>query len=371
MSTNSIAGYSLDDYFQTTPIGSVNKAIGNDIYGINHRQIQGKTSINKDMYGLTFFVRPQLNLQSNNIRNLRSLYSLLSETPMSVQRSVRATLDPRLVSGITIGNTTIPPIQSPLTDNLSAFIPILTNNLISISGWPDIIAPIHTSKPGLYNEVYAQIDGISKNYEELELQATFRNTRCHSILYLLYVWITYGTNVFEGTLIPYLDFITENEIDYNTRIYRLVLDQNKTYVRKIACTGVSIPISVPIGSYFDYNNDKPYNDQNKDIACRFTSLGVCYNDDIVIKEFNATVVIFNVAMSETNRPMYMTKIAANLLGLFNNRGYPRINPTTFELEWWVSNQVYGSRTSSFSRIAVAGTAVQSTSKQNTDKLQGE
>jgi hypothetical protein len=28
------------------------------------------------------------------------------------------------------------------------------------------------------------------------------------------------------------------------------------------------------------------------------------------------------------------------LPIFNNTGYPRIDPTTYELQWWVDNQMY-------------------------------
>ena len=69
-----IVSQSLDDYFQSTPIGSVDKAIGNNLFGINHRQIPGLVPSNKDIYGFTFFTRPQLNLQTDNIRNERRFY---------------------------------------------------------------------------------------------------------------------------------------------------------------------------------------------------------------------------------------------------------------------------------------------------------
>ena len=102
---NPINAYTLDDYFQSTPVGSVDRAIGNNLYGINHRQVAGMVPINKDLYGLTFFVRPQLNLHSNNVRNLRLLYPLLNKNTNSIQRFTRCTLDPRLdFNNITVVN---------------------------------------------------------------------------------------------------------------------------------------------------------------------------------------------------------------------------------------------------------------------------
>jgi len=344
MNNKSIIDHSLDDYFQTTPMGSVEKAISNNLYGINHRQIKGMVSSNKDIYGYTFFVRPQLNLQIENIRNERKLYSLLSGLETSIQRFVRTTLDPRLLTGYKFGDNKIPALKCPLVDMEQAFIPVLTNSLISISGWPDIIAPTYTSKPGLYNEVYAQVDGTSRYFEAFDLTANFRNSKGDPILYLFYIWLHYSSLVFEGRLVPYIDFLTENEIDYTSRIYRLVMDKEKRIVTKIGATGVAFPTSVPTGSFFDYNEEKPFNDQNNEISIKFKCLGVDYQDDILIDEFNKTTIIHNPVMRDGMRENSMIKISRINLNLFNNRGYPRINPDSYELEWWVDTNYYLKRT---------------------------
>lgn len=346
-----IVPQSLDDYFQSTPIGSVDKAIGNNLFGINHRQIPGMVPGNKEVYGFTFFTRPQLNLQTDNIRNERRFYPMLTENELTIQRFVRTTLDPRLMYGYQFMNDKIPNIGCPMVDPQSAFIPILTNNLNSISGWPDVVAPTFTSKPGLYNEAWSIVDGIARNYESFDMDATFRNTRGDPILYMFYVWLHYAALVFEGRLSPYIDMITENELDYNTRIYRLVLDRNKDVVTKIAATGAAFPISVPTGSFFDYNTDHPYNDQNRDISIRFRCMGVDYQDDILIREFNDTVAIFNPEMADGKRG-HMVKVSKNTVAMFNNRGYPRINPSTYELEWYVSDGLFRNRTTAVEKAGL-------------------
>lgn len=365
---SSVLPFSLDDYFQTLPIGSLNRAILNNAYGINHRQVPGMVSSNWDLYGLTFFTRPQLNLQSDNIRNIRQFYPLLTDNDQSMQRFVRTTLDPRLMAGyklIVRGKVqySVPPIGCSIVDNDMAFIPILTNNISSISGWPDLEAPTFTSKAGLYNQSYSHVDGSVKRYETFDIDATFRNVRGDPILFMYYIWLWYQASVFEGYLVPYTDFITENEVDYNTRIYRLVLDQTRTYVKKIAATGAAFPINVPMGSFFDYTTDKPYNDQNKDFTIRFRCNGVNYMDDILIYEFNQTVVIFNPSMSDTNRPTSMVKINKSLLVYFNNRGYPRIDNATYELEWWIPIALYQNRLGAF-----IGTNLVSPTIQNTETV---
>lgn len=324
----------LDDFFQTTPIGSVEKAIGNNLYGFNHRKIASAVPINKDDYGLTFFTRPQLNMQGDNLRNIRRFYPLLTTDSLTIHRYVRCLLDPRLASG---------GITCPLLDNQQAFMPVLSNNLNNLSGWPDLVVPTFTSKEGLYKEAYSQVDGITDNYTAYNLNATFRNTRGDPIVYLFYVWTFYQSLVFQGLLVPYPDYIVQNRLDYNTRIYRLVLDVSRRYVTKIAACGVAFPISDPIGQFFDYSIDKPYNDQSRDITIQFQCLGAQYFDDILVKEFNGTVQIFNPDMRDDRRERVYVKLGTNLIGYFNNRGYPRINPDDYELEWWVPYDFYQAR----------------------------
>ena len=345
MSENaSIVPFTLDDYFQSTPIGSIERAVGNNLYGINHRQTPGMVPINKDSYGLTFFVRPQLNLQSDNVRNFRLFYSLLTSNDKSVQRFARCMLDPRLSRGYPGSDNSSQVLDSPFVDTLNPFISVLTNNLNSISGWPDVVSNAFTSKAGIYREEYSMVDDIVKNFSAFDISATFRNTRGDPIIFLFYIWMWYQSLVFEGLLVPYPDFIVENEIDYNTRIYRLVLDAEKRYVKKIAACGAAFPISIPMGEFFDFSNEKPFNDQTKDFTIRFRCMGAIYQDDILIKEFNDTVTIFNVYMLDEYREKYLVKVHPSLLTYFNHRGYPRINPSNYELEWWIPGELWNART---------------------------
>lgn len=333
---------SLDDLFMLMPTGSFDRAILGNMRGIDHRQAIGALPINKDAPGFTFFTRPQLNLQRDNIRNFRQLASLLSSNPLSMQSYIRAILDPRLIEGFSYGRGVyVPPqLNCPLVDNKCAFIPQLTNNLISISGWPSISAPVNTSRPGLYNESQTIYDGRVLNSEAFDITANIRNTRGDGVLFLIYAWVLYGSNVFEGTLMPYLDFVTENEIDYNTRIYRLVTDYTKTRMSKISCTLASIPTGVPIGDAFDIPSMSSYLEANREISVRFASTGVRYNDDLVAKNFNEVVCIFNPNMFDTVRPNAMTKVSLASSNIFKHLCYPRIDMYTAELEWWVDNTVY-------------------------------
>ena len=345
-SNTPLVNISLDDVLSLTPAGPSTNAISNNLYGINHRQIYTQIPINKDQYGFTFFTRPQLNLSGDNIRNVRTLSPLLSTNTKSYQKYLRCMLDPRLIHGY--GTQEVH--SCPLIDNTNAFIPLLTNNLKSITGWKDIEVPTFTAKEGAYKEGWAIVDGIVDDYTTYQITANFRNQVGDPITALFGIWARYMANVFEGKLIPYPDYIVENMIDYNTRIYRLVLDKNKVQVQGIMATGAAFPSAVSIGNRFDYAIDTPYNTANAEISIPFTCMGQIWNDDILILEFNRTVEIFNPGMTDAERSITMTQIPIQYLSIFNNRGYPRINPDTYQLEWWVSAELFNSTINALGQV---------------------
>lgn len=353
---------SVDQLLENMAIGSVTRAIGNNLYGINFRQTGNPVPRDKSLHGFTFFTRPQLNLTRPNISNYRGFYNLLTNNELSYQRFTRLMLDPRLAAGNGL--------KCPFVDNQNPFFSILTNNIVSLSGWPDLAVPTYTSEAGHYGEEHSFVDGVTNHFEAFDLDVTFRNTKGNPLIYLFYIWIKYQSLVFEGVLNPYVDMITENEIDYNTRIYRLVLDQQKRYVTYIAATGASFPINVPTGSLFDYSTDTPYNSRNAELNIRFRSMGFTAFEDILKLEFNKTVAIFNPGMRNLLKydmsgasdsakarqdgmvtyrvsgcpyvklPHYLsmsmdTSVFSNSFFAVNHRAYPYINLVTNELEWWV------------------------------------
>lgn len=338
---DSIVSKTLDELFSSFTTGSLDRAIINNLRGFNHRQTPGMVPSNRDMPGLVFFTRPQLNMQRDNIRNVRQLSQLMTTTGPSMQNYIRCMLDPRLMTGVHFAKAgTIKPIDCPIVDNLQAFIPVLTNSCTSMSPWPSISVPTFTSTPGLYNEAFSMVDGRVLNDESWDLNVNFRNTRGDPILYLFYVWALYMSMVFEGKLVPYLDMITENEIDYNTRVYRLTLDYQKRKVTKIAACHAAFPIGVPVGDAFGIPGDQTYSDANKDIGMTFRCIGASYFDTILVKEFNEVVGIFNPDMTDARRNQNMLPVPHSLLPMFNNRGYPYIDPMTMELQWFISINDY-------------------------------
>jgi len=332
----------LDDFLnKTQPIGSMSKAASESLYGINHTKVPNATIDNKDNFGYAFFTRPQLNLSTANLVHIRKFIDLLTEDDTSIHRYVRMMLDPYLKISSKLNKETSY-IDSPYINNKLAFIPLLTNNLKNMSGWPDMTMPTYTSKQGLKKEQWGIADGMVDIYDTIDLDCTFKNTISEPIILMMQVWLYYMSYVFEGLIVPYPIFIADNEIDYNTRIYRIVTDSTNRYVTKIAAVGASMPINVPTGKLFDYSSETPYNRQTKDINIRFKCYGAMYNDSILIDEFNKTTIVFNPDIEKVVtggfKPMTghnFDKIPQTLKDRFNHRGYPLINTETFELDWWL------------------------------------
>lgn len=325
----------LNQLSEKSAYGNIGNSIGRAFYGFNHRMQPGFIPINKDFHGLTFFTRPDLNLSDQNCRADRKMTRLLAGSLYSMERIIRGYLDPNVVTNYKVA--------IPLIDNKQAFVPILTNTLLSLPGWPDDSNATFTSEPGVYGEVYGFIDGPPDILGSYDVTANFRNVIGDPITKLFYYWSRYAKLVHEGiSMVPYPENLMENRIDYFTRIYRLVLDETRTYVTEIAACGGGFPLSSPTGAKFNFEADKPINDSNDQISVPFRCFGFIVYDDILIKEFNQVVCMFNPSMQDGQRESsgYL-KIPMAALQALNNYGYPRIDPYTRELEWWVNkSQVF-------------------------------
>lgn len=323
----------LDDVFARSGTGQLSTAMFDTIFGLNHRSQPNNVPINKDYYGLTFFTRPNMNMTAQNLRQSRLFTPMITTNSNSLPRWVRAALDTD--AGLRGHDT-------KLVDNQQAFIPILTNQLENIAGWPDVTLPTFTSKPGLYQEEFGYADGTTKNFKSYDIRANFRNIQGDPITALFLSWVHYASLVSEGILVPYPPYILNNTVDYNTRIYRLVLDPSRMYVQKIAACGAAFPLDSPIGNAFNFDLDGPINQGNNKISISFRCFGAMYNDPILFYEFNQTVVNANKDMGGTNddRAKRLHKLQPGEFNLFNHRGYPYIDVDTGELQWWIKLAEY-------------------------------
>lgn len=325
----------LDRILASTNAGSGKAAISNTLRGIN---ADSKTTI-LDMdtdNALVLFTRPMLNLINSNIRNIPKLYNLMHSKD-GLHRYIRMLLDPNLKLG-KLGNS----INSKLIDNENPFMPVFTNLLTSLSGWPDEVTGSYTSKEGIRKEKYIFVDGASETNRDFTLDATFRNTRLEPVKEIVRNWYMYETLVAEGKLQPYYGRMVNREIDYSTRIYVLVLNSTRRKVIKIAAIGGGYPLNNAIGKDFEYNRDN-INRFNKETTVRFLCVGAMYNDPYLIHAFNQTVATTCSGIRKWIKGGHLegyVYLTQSELEIFNFYAIPIIDYDTLELKWIVKAETY-------------------------------
>lgn len=303
-------------------------SIFNDIlYGINRSTQGNSVPSNSDMQGLTFFTRPALNLTYDNVALVRELTPLLSRQSLTYQSAIRNLLDPRNKD-----------VKSELIDDKLPFMALLSNSVVSCSGWPDLRANAYNTAEGIAQEVWMMNDKLVAHHGRFDLTVNFQNMLGDPITLLFFVWLVYMGNVYTGVMVPYPSALVNNEIDYMTRIYRLVLDYSGTYVQKWAATGVAMPTGIDIGNSFNFSRDTPFNESNQQVQIPFACIGAMYNDPIVLDEFNKCVELSNPKMQ--NPAEHYVEITGPERQLFNFNGYPRIDLNTNKLQWWIEKDTY-------------------------------
>lgn len=349
----------IDFVSQTTGIGTLSSSYYDLLSGFNHRSVGSPIPVNVDQQGITFFTRPNMNLSGDNLVVDRVLTPLLTNNPMTYQRVIRAMLDPL---GNVFDTLNDRKITTPLFDHRQAFMPLLTNGLKSLSGWPDIALDTYTSKEGVLRENLTLMDGTHRTYSSFDLSATFRNYGGDPITLLLLIWAVYMSLIHRGDMTPYLRSVVTNRVDYHTRIFRFTMDPSRTRIQKWGSAMGCFPVGVPIGASLNFSDNQPYLSENaEEVSVSFKAQGAEYMDPILFAEFNDLVGLFNPGMIDSDdkggdgvRTQAYTKVDYQYLRLFNYRGFPHINERTSELEWWVDNAVYNDRKSSLDALQKAG-----------------
>ena len=314
---------------------------------------------NTDSQGLVFYTKPCLNLSYDNVIGIRKMVFLTDYGENSMGNIIRCMLSPPFMyeetsSSYVLGKTGT---RSAIIDDKCAFMPI-TNLLLKQSPPPDMVADTYTSNEGYAKEQISFVDSKAFINNQYDLTATFQNMEGDPITSLFTTWIEYMQFVGDGTMLPYPIMILSNEIDYQTRIWRLVLDRSKTFVQDIFATGASFPTTNPIGAKFGFSRDTHLDQESKEIMINFRCIGAIYNDPILIMEFNQIVSTFNPAMSDKLRDQSMVKIKGmtpdgiTLKNLFNYKMYPRIAPS-MELEWYASKSDYDLITNMLTNLTIS------------------
>ena len=345
-STTEITSKELKDALEKTSRaignGSHTRAFQELMYGLDTMPGQGQgLPKNADTQGLVFFTRPTMNLSYDNLALDRRLTPLMNSDPTTYPFMIRALLDP-------YGKTDE---VSRFVDSDNVFMPILSNTLLNMSGWPDIVGDTYTASEGAQKESWAMFDGDSHNRQVWDSNLTFRNIQGDPITTLMMAWIIYGTGVYQGDLLPYTRMLFENRIDYMSGIYRLVLSANGRYVTKIART-IGFPYAISIGSAFNYQADQFLNNENDTVTVPFKCIGAEYQDPILIKEFNHVVAMRNGAIRTGGYQV----LKNTEYPLFRRLAYPKIDEETWELKWLVPESLYQAIISEFNTDSTSSTS---------------
>lgn len=330
----------LDLLQRSTGYGGFRQSTMESLIGLNSHGYGGIVPHNDDFIGIGLFTRPRLNMSYNNLSADRRLTPLLTDTKMSYQAYIRQVLDPEFTKKEFDRLT-------PLLDPKQAFIPLLSNTLISANGWPDIGLGTFTTAQGIYREEWSMADDTSRTDSAFDMTCNFRNIQGDPVTALFTSWIHYISGVYEGIMLPHYDSIWEQEKDYETAFYRLVLSPDWEYVNKIART-IMFPTSSPMGAIFNYDNEKPRATDLDQISIQFRAQGAEYNDPILFSEFNEVVREFNPDMKNLRKTKdgwkdptgRLLRILREDRKFLNFYGYPHIDEATGKIDWFIDASVY-------------------------------
>jgi hypothetical protein len=319
-------------------LGNFQASSYNVLHGLNTTTIPPLVPTNTDSQGMVFFTRPDMNLSYDNVILHRNLRFLADPREDSMGNYLRCLLNPDWHD---IQNDKH---RSSVINDKLAFIPIMSNLLLSMSEPPDFVADLYTSPSGFNKEEISFIESRPNIYNTYDLNLTFRNMEGDPITAFIAIWVEYATRVYEGTMLPFPEKILNDERDYMTRCYRITLDRSGRYLQDIYACGGMFPYTIPYGAKMGYNKKDGYNSAANEIQIAFRCEGAMYNDPILLSEFNKTVVMFNPEMAVKKRGS-LIKLDGVLNNIelkkaFSSFCYPWLNETTMELEWWTEKSLY-------------------------------
>ena len=326
--------------------GDTRSSTTNILSGFNHRMAPLITAPNRDRVGYTFFTRPDFNFSEQNINASRRLSEIMRGGLASQAVAIMAMLDPMNplfnlnVSSKKLGCRLHPKIGF---DNRQAFIPMLSNLLISLTGFPDSTLDVYVSDEGIMREQWAMVDSTYQQNGAYSLNASFRNIDGDPITTYLTLYAEYMSGVRLGTFIPRASNMIRRRIDYQSRIYRFIMDPTNQYIRKYGIANAVFPVNDAMGAAMNVNQGPTYGTDLDVISVQYQAVGAYYMDPIILEEFNRVVEMFNPDMIPVSydTSVYMpkgedlVKLKRDEIRFFNYYGYPHINTNTYELEWWI------------------------------------
>jgi hypothetical protein len=238
---------------------------------------------NHEVVGYTFITRPKLNLSTTSLRQDRVLAMFDTFDNKSLQFAVRCYLDTYYS-----GRSDIIPLATacPFFNIESPFIIPLSNNLVSVAGWPDPVLDTETTDGGFFSEDMTMVKGSDRLNRTYDITLTFRDIQGGFIIALLYMWIRYIELVVRGDTTAYPEDIAARRINYTCSIYRFVLDPSRQFITKWSKATGCFPKSIPIGNIFNFGEKENFIHSAAQYSVPFTVNKIEIMDPIIFRDFN-------------------------------------------------------------------------------------
>lgn len=234
--------------------------------------------------GYTFITRPRLCLTSGNLHADRYLQLFNTDNPNTVQFAMRCLLD------TVYSNPASPRTkhfdQCPFFDPYNPFIPLLTNTVQDISGFPSHHLETYTTEGGLFSEDMRFAIGSDRHNKSFDVTMTFTDIEGGLVMSLFKLWMTYIDLVTTGEVLAYTDDIIHRRLNYTVSIYRFLVDPTNRYIKYAAkCTGC-FPVDRPSGAVYDVSRAERYVEAAKNFSIQFACNKFEEQDPIILLEFN-------------------------------------------------------------------------------------
>lgn len=292
--------------------------------------------------GLAFVTRPQLNLTDDNLERSEKLCSLVGCSQHSIAACVRGWLDERWAAA-----------NQPITvQNKLPFIPMLTGYLKTSTGFGDLQFQINTTEPGIREQVYQRVASKLEENGLYTIAQTYYNPRPSVIPALFQTWLDYISEVTSGDrrLGPRDGYLFGNRVDFDCRVYHLIMNKDTEFLENIFATVQSIPSSYPAGSQANIDNTQNSlrGEGQDDFSMQFSSTGMRFNELGLIQSFNEHSYLYNPGIRPNVRNQYYRMLKPNEYEKYAYGAYPLLIPvindrrgdngvgrTGIKLTWWV------------------------------------
>lgn len=322
----------LDAASRAAGLGGAYTAAHSAFSGLNMIGSMPLLPPNTDHQGYTFFTRPSMNLSYDNVIKSRILAALADHGEYSTANAFRWMLTKRGYDKE--GDKK----KSLLFPDWQPFIPLLSNTLLSLSGFQDFTPDIFQTDEGFAREQTGWIDDKPYMYRGWSTTADFQNMEGDPITTLFYIWTLYAAGIAYGVLAPFPHNIVNNRIDYMTGIYRFTMDKSKKYIQNTAKT-IAFPNTAPIGGVFNFDRTLQYNKERDQVSVNFQCFGLEVQDPINLFEFNRVVTSRCPLMHPDVREEHFVKLADYEKPKMNYKAIPYVEDDN-ELSWWIPKAEY-------------------------------